>query len=274
MKLVIFWVMLLLLVLPAWTQTPNIVDGGVLNGASFALGQQVAPGSLVSIFGNNLASLLALASSIPLSNSLGNVSVTFNGIPAPMMAAIPGSATSAAQLNVQVPYGVLAAGTASGPATVVVTVGDTSSPAQTVQIGPAAPGIFSTQYGVGVAIAVNNDGTLAAAANSVPGFTSHPAKIGDPFGLLILATGLGAVDPPAVDGHDSLDTLRWAQIPTVLVGGLPAKVLFAGASPQFPGVNQLNIVLPAGVAAGDAVPLQIQAGGITSTDKVTIAISQ
>jgi uncharacterized protein (TIGR03437 family) len=62
--------------------------------------------------------------------------------------------------------------------------------------------------------------------------------------------------------------------PVVLVGGVQATVTFAGLSPQFPGVNQVNFVVPSGVTPGDAIPLQFQVGGITTTDKVTMAISQ
>ena len=62
-------------------QVPTVADGGVLNGASFAKGQAVTPGSLISIFGSNLASHIAQADTIPLSNTLGGVSVQFvNGV--------------------------------------------------------------------------------------------------------------------------------------------------------------------------------------------------
>src|SRR5437879_12017679 len=69
----------------AFCQTPVIADGGVLNGASFdkTPGASLAPGSLVSIFGSNLAAQLQANDTVPLSTSLAdNVSVTFNGITA------------------------------------------------------------------------------------------------------------------------------------------------------------------------------------------------
>lgn len=271
------WTTLLMSALPLLAQAPSIAEGGVLNGASFTKGQAVAAGALVSVFGSNLASRLALADSIPLSNSLGDVSVTFNGVPAPMVAVVPGGTGAADQINLQVPWNALSQGTVSGPAAVVVTRGvppnSTASQPSSVQIGQFGPGIFSVQYGVGIAIAINADGSLAAAQNAVPGIATRPAKIGDRTGLMILGTGLGAVDPPGQTGRDSLDALRRATTtPIVLVGGVPATVLFAGMSPQFPGVNQINIVVPRGAQPGDAVPLQIQLGDITTTDKVTIAI--
>jgi uncharacterized protein (TIGR03437 family) len=57
-----------------------------------------------------------------------------------------------------------------------------------------------------------------------------------------------------------------------MIGGVPAQVLFSGLTPQFTGVNQVNIVVPSGVSPGNAVPLQIQAGTVTTTNQVTIAI--
>jgi uncharacterized protein (TIGR03437 family) len=269
------WTTLLVSALPLLAQAPSIADGGVLNGASFAKGQVVAAGSLVSIFGSNLASRLALADSIPLSNSLGDVSVTFNNVPAPLVAVVPGGTGAVDQINAQVPWNALSQGTVSGPASVVVTRSGTASQPLTIQIGQFGPGIFSVQFGVGIAIAINADSSLAAPPNAVPGIATHPAKIGDPAGLMILGTGLGIVDPPGQTGRSSLDALRTATTtPIVLVGGVPAKVLFAGMSPEFPGVNQINIVVPDGAPPGDAVPLQIQLGDITTTDKVTIAITR
>jgi uncharacterized protein (TIGR03437 family) len=58
----------------------------------------------------------------------------------------------------------------------------------------------------------------------------------------------------------------------VLIGGIPANVPFSGLSPSFVGVNQLNVTIPTGVTAGDAVPLQIRIGGITTSAQATLAI--
>jgi hypothetical protein len=70
-----------------------------LNGASFATGQPLAPGSLASVFGVGMvpASVSAQASTIPLPPSLGGLSLTVGGIPAPLMF------VSSTQVNFQVP---------------------------------------------------------------------------------------------------------------------------------------------------------------------------
>lgn len=253
----------------AMAQTPVISAGGIANGASFGLAPNnaVTPGSLISVFGTNLASSAASADSIPLSTTLGGVSVTINGTPAPLNYVCHLCVGGAGdQLNIQMPWGV----TGSTAQVVVTKNGSSSSPA-TVSVAQFNPGIFSVNNGVGVAIAFFVDGALAAPAGSIPGLTTRPAKAGDT--LQILGTGLGAVDSPVADGANSLDKLRnTATRPVVLIGNTSAQVVFSGLSPQFVGVNQVNAVVASGTPAGDAIPLQFQIGGLTTTDKVTIAV--
>ena len=75
----------------AFGQAPSIDAGGITNAASFAAGQAVAPGSLVAIFGKNLATQTTVADSIPLATQHpGGVSVTFNGVKAPLSFSTPG----------------------------------------------------------------------------------------------------------------------------------------------------------------------------------------
>lgn len=247
--------------LPA--QTPTVAQGGVLNAANGI--SPVTPGSLISIYGTNLAGSLAQADTIPLSSSLNQVSVTMNGIPAPLLFVSQG------QINAQVPWNVLSSGT-NGTATVIVTNNKQNSVSQDVQVGPFSPGIFAIGN-IGVAIN-NSDGTVAAPVGSIPGVNTRPAKVNDPLGLQIWCTGLGAVDLSVANGANSLDHLRtnttW---PQVLVGGKAATVVWSGLTPYFPGVNQINITLPPGTPTGDAVSLQLSVGGITTTSTITIAVT-
>ena len=254
----------------AWAQQPVVPAGGVLNAASNAKGLAVAPGSLVSIYGTALASSLANADSIPLSTSLGNVSVTFNNVPAPLLY-VSGSPQ---QINAQVPWELAG----NNSAQIVVSNGGAASAPTSVPLAAAAPGIFSIGSGVGQAIAYgNSDGQLAAPVGiyASAGLTTHPAKIADPSTLVILATGLGPVNPPVQTGNNVTDgqTHQCATLPTVMVGGIPAQVVFAGMTPQFVGVYQVNIIIQPGTPTGNAVPLQISMNGITTTNQITIAVS-
>jgi uncharacterized protein (TIGR03437 family) len=251
-----------------FAQTPAVTSGGICNAASCAANQTVAPGSLISIFGSNLASSLSQADSIPLSTTLGGVGVTINSTPAPLLF------VSAGQINAQLPWNA-----GNGTASIVVTRDGATSSAVSFPVGSLNPGIFTLSGdGTGQAIAYgNSDGAFAAPAGSVPPpYTAHPAKIGDPTSLVILATGMGSVDPPVTTGDipPSGTLARTTVTPTVLVGGVAAQVVFSGLAPGFVGVNQINIVIASGTPVGDAVPLQIEMGGITTSDKVTIAVTQ
>jgi len=158
----------------------------------------------------------------------------------------------------------------SGAATVVVTRGTTASNSQSVQITPVSPAIFTVMDGVGNAIAINPDGSIAAPVGAISGLNSHPAHAGD--AIVILATGLGAVTPASTNGANSADQLRRTVVtPTILLGGKTAELLFSGLSPSFTGVNQINVVVPAGVS-GPSVALQVKIGDLITSDKVTIAI--
>jgi hypothetical protein len=92
---------------------------GARNGASFAVGQPLAPGSLASLFGVGMvpASVSAQATTIPLPANLGGLSLTVGGIPAPLLY------VSSTQVNFQVPWTV-----PTGPADVVATVNGTRFP--------------------------------------------------------------------------------------------------------------------------------------------------
>jgi uncharacterized protein (TIGR03437 family) len=254
-------------------QTPAVVENGVLNAASYAgpgtPGNAVAPGSLVAIFGSDLAGGLSQADSVPLSTSLANVSVTFGNTPAALLFVSPG------QVNAQLPWNLLPEGAQSGTATVVVTRNGLSSQARTVLLAPISPGFFTLPgTGLGPAVVVNSsDGSISQPAGSVTGIAAHPASRGS--AIIIYANGLGPVTPAVQNGQASLDALRrTVTTPTVLIGGVEAQVLFSGLTPQFPGVNQVNVVVPADAPIGDSVPLQFRFPGITTSEQVTIAVSQ
>ena len=251
-----------------YAQGPSVAEGGVINGASFAKGQPVSPGGLVSIFGAGLASSMALADTIPLSNSLGGVTVTFADLPpAPLLAVIPGvPGQSADQINAQLPWEI---GTGTGTVNVTVTTPNGISAPMSVNFAPSMPGIFASASGGQLfAIAVNNtDSTLAWPAGAAG--NSHPAKAGDV--LIIYATGMGAVDNTPVDGGIPGVLAHTMAAPAVTLGGVPGIVQFSGLAPQFVGVNQLNVTVPSGVTPGN-VPLQIQVNGFTTTNTVLVAI--
>src|SRR5256885_919397 len=112
-----------------YAQNPTVAAGGVLNGASFDRSMPVTAGSLISIFGSNLAATTATADSIPLSTVLGNVNVKVNGIDAPLNGVF--HTDSGDQINAQLPWNVQA-----GNALVGVSRQDVAAPPQNQPVGP------------------------------------------------------------------------------------------------------------------------------------------
>jgi len=157
--------------------TPTIDAGGIVSAASFSTAP-VAPGQLVSIFGQNfLTTGSANATQVPLPTQLGpqNTSVTACGQPLPLYSVNPG------QINAQLPMEC----PTSGTATATVTVGGQSA-MQTFSLAPASPAIFTvTGSGNGDGIVVHGDNSLVNA--------SKPASAGEE--VVIYCTGLGATNP-------------------------------------------------------------------------------
>ena len=183
-----------------------------------------------------------------------------NGMPAPLQFVAGG------QINAQEPWEL-----APGPVTVVVTRAGVASAPAAAMAGLYSPALYGFDIGT-QAIAINLDGTFTAPPGLIPGAASHAAMAGDT--LVFYASGLGPVDqPPPPDGAPSSDILRNTSMTlTVMIGGVPAQVNFAGLSPQFTGVYQVNVVVPPGVSPNNAVPVQLQIGGVNSPDTLTIAL--
>jgi uncharacterized protein (TIGR03437 family) len=249
---------------------PNVA--AVTNSATFLPNSTVplAPGMLFSIFGSNLANQIAQPSSLVLSSSLAGVTVQFENnnatFTAPLSYVQPGTGTTSL-INAQVPWELAPTGSGTTTWNVVVNNNGATSTPTAVTVGSASPGVFTSNN---LGIVINLDGTLAQPANAIPTLTTHPAKPGDT--VIIYATGLGAVTPTISDGQNALNQLRNTLVtPVVLIGGQPAQVLFSGLTPQYPGVNQLNVVIP-NVPTNNSTPIQIQIGGFTSPATVTFGV--
>jgi adhesin/invasin len=100
---------------------------------------------------------------------------------------------------------------------------------------------------------------------------SAPAHAGD--ALVIYCTGLGAVAPavPAGAAAPSLPLSRTVNPVTVTIGTQSAQPFYAGLTPGYSGLYQVNVIVPAGIAAGANVPVVLSAGGALSPP-VTIAV--
>jgi uncharacterized protein (TIGR03437 family) len=182
--------------------TPGSI-GAVVNAASF--NASIAPGSLIAIFGSNLARATAVAQQIPLPISLADTYVTINGVEAPLLYVSP------QQINAQVPPQ-----TATGTATVTVTSSGASTPAGSFQVAAVAPEIFIA--GTNRLLALNENGSVNSDAN--------PAAAGSI--VTVFLTGQAALTNPAAS-----------------IGNLAAPLTYAGPTPGTVGVAQMNMRVPA-----------------------------
>ena len=234
---------------------PQVYSGGAVHAATFGAGAPLAPGSVFSIFGTNLAADQFFAQEVPLPKELGGLSATLGDFDVPLFF------TSAGQVNAQVPFEL----PPDSSAQLVVKVGEAFTVPETINLSAVQPGIFtanSSGSGPGSILDVN----FALVSSS------NPVRAGD--AILIFCTGLGATSPPFSSGERApLSPLFTVVTPvTATVDGLPAPVLFNGLAPGLVGLYQVNVQIPAGVSSGE-VDLVLTQGGVNS-NTVTTFVTQ
>ncbi len=239
---------LLLFFLFAAAAPAQVTISAVTDAASF--GPRVAPGSLATIFGSNLAGSTAHAPGFPLPTSLNGTTVFVNGSPVPL------AYVSAAQINFQVPRAL-----AAGVAQLSVKYGSGQSNSFGFLVMSAAPGIFQDSS--------NNAAAQDATYHAIS--TKNRAIAGDT--IIVYLTGQGAVKNPVADGAAApASPLATATATTTAtVGGVDATVEFIGLSPGFAGLAQANIQIPKTLATA-TYPVVVTIGGIVGAS-AQIAVS-
>jgi uncharacterized protein (TIGR03437 family) len=242
--------------------TPPTVTA-VVNAASFSDAQVIAPGEIVSIFGTDLGpaspSYLTLDSTGKVSTSIGGVTVSFSGYLAPL------TYVSSTQINAIVPYEI-----AGNPSPFVeVTFAGEMSNEFSLQLATSAPEIFTQNgSGTGPGAILNqnfslNTQALAAAVGSIV----QIYMTGE--GLTTPAQATGAVTLVNTSGVGPLTPAPQLAV-SVMIGGQPADLAFAGEAPYFvAGVLQVNAVVPATATSG-ANSITVQVGNQISQTGVTV----
>ncbi len=240
---------------------PVLKNNSAVSAANPSGVATASPGSVVSLYGANLAGQTEQAVAFPLPDTLGGVIVTVGGSAVPLYFVSPG------QINFQVPYGV----TTNGSLALTVSQGSLASNTIALAMGRVSPGLFATnQRGTGQgAILIANSSTIAAPVGAFA--DSHPVTAGDV--IEVFCSGLGAVTPTAMAGAAANNSpLQTTTVqPTVTIGGTNAQVSFSGLVPGLAGLYQVNVTIPAGGAAGNSVPVVLTIAGVQS-NTVTIAV--
>jgi uncharacterized protein (TIGR03437 family) len=234
------------------------------NYSNIVVGQPnygIAPGTLFNIYGSGLSSQATYngtqnsgGSGLPTSLNGATVSVTVGGVtthPAFYFAL-------ATQLAV-----VLPSATPVGTGTLTVSYGGQSAtaPIYVVQSALGLDTLYGTGTGLGV-VTLNNSATVFNYNNS-----AAPGQV-----IVLWGSGLGA------DTADSdtvfTSTPHAVNVPLqVYIGGILASIAYQGAS-GYPGVNQIDVTIPAGVQPGCGVSIVAvsEIGNIVS-NTITIPVT-
>jgi uncharacterized protein (TIGR03437 family) len=238
------------------SQTPAVTSGGVQNGASFVLGAPIAPGSLITMKGVNLADGDPLTSDQPLPTLLNGTQVVMGSDLLHLLYSATG------QVNVQVPYDI----PVNTQFQVLVQRDAMLSVPEQLAVADAQPGVFTTDAsGSGAGVIFRSDMvTLAQPAScNVPGpLTCAPATAGE--AIRIYCTGLGIVTPAIDAGVPPVAPLpTTVNAVTVTIGGLDAPVTSSTLAPGQPGAYIVTATVPNGVS-GDTLPVLVTVAGQTS----------
>jgi uncharacterized protein (TIGR03437 family) len=229
------------------TPPPQLSPGGTLNNLNPVVGAPLAPGSIVQVYGSGLAFESVSTGVLPLPTSFDNTAALIGQ----SSGFAPLYFLSNGQINLQIPYDVT---TTKGPEQVPITVQVNNAITQplTLSIVPAAPGVLSAndgptkpqvQNGAHLVAQHSADGSLVSATS--------PAKPGEY--LVMYLVGMGAVNPTVASGTPTpLSPLSNVVLkPTVTVGGNASTVLFAGLTPGFVGLYQIDFQVPPSASSGE-----------------------
>jgi uncharacterized protein (TIGR03437 family) len=190
------------------------------SAASYAT-DSLAPDSIIAAFGIRLATGEAPATSLPLPTVLAGTSVRVNGVLAPLFYVSPG------QVNFLLP-----ASTQTGTAVVETTAADGALSRSNLTITSTAPALFTANAsGRGAPAALSTaDGVVYSLVGNPDG-TPSPIDAGDY--LVLFGTGIRRAASGTVK---------------ITIGGIDAPVLYAGAQPDFFGLDQINTQIPPGLS--------------------------
>jgi uncharacterized protein (TIGR03437 family) len=227
-----------------------------VNGASYVF-PPLAPGSIVSTFGTNLANQTLAAPSAALPTNLSNTTVSVTdakGVARPASVYF----VSAGQVNFVIPDA-----TGPGPAVFTVTNAEGVQSLGTVDIAPVSPAFYSmNQNGQGVVAGYVQVLPASGQSTYVPVYscpgggapcTTRPIDISnrsDRFYLTMFGTGLR--------GRSSLQGV------SVTIADQSVPVLYASAQGQYDGFDQLDIQLPNSLAGVGVVNIVATVDGATS----------
>jgi uncharacterized protein (TIGR03437 family) len=226
-------------------ERPSINRNGIVNTASYL--PSAAPGSLITIFGSNLAG--NGSGTPPLATMMGGACVTLNNTPLPLVL------TSPSQINAQIPPNL-----AAGRYSLVVRSIDrlAASVATNLVVARYAPAVF-----------VDEQGRPAIYHLDGRQVTKDAPATRDER-LVLYGTGFGATRPRLAPGAAApagqAAITDKAQVFFGNPGYRQAEMIveWSGLMPGEVGVNQVLLYVPGDRLRGEALPVTVRIGGVNS----------
>ena len=233
---------------------PVILPSGVVNAASYTA--NLAPGSLASLFGQNLADNVYQGSQVydngRFLSSVASIGVQVNAVNAPIVYIGP------TQINFQIPWET----PLGQPVSVQVTRAGTPSNVAQIGLAAASPAVFFYSY-------LPNVAWVTGTADEGCATSQCAVRAGGVYQLW--ANGLGPKKVAEQDGVgdgattlDGLTVVGGTASCQLTIGGISAEVDYCGAAPG-EIIDQVNFTYPAGVAPGAPVAAMLSVNGASGT---------
>lgn len=231
---------------------PMIPSTGIRNAAGETPDPVVAPGSIISIFGSQLAPDYTAGPTAPLVQALAGTTVRWNDRLLPLLFVSP------EQINGQVPSDL-----AEGEQTLAVRTGNQPEIRGKVQVVRNAPGLFGyTIDGKFYIAATHEDGSLIS--------PDSPARRGET--ITMLGTGFGPFQRPILDGFPTpaAPPNPVADPVELRSGERVLPLVSAAASPGQVGLVALRLLITEAVAAARELPLTAIVNGRSSNTALLV----
>jgi uncharacterized protein (TIGR03437 family) len=234
------------------TPPPTLAPGGTINDFNPIAGAALSPGMIAQVYGSGLAISPVSTLVLPLPILFDNTFAQVGAYQAPLYF------LSSAQLNVQIPADLVG----SQQIPMLLSVNNALTLPITLDIVPNAPGVLSAFDGPTPPSTQNGAHIVAQHLNGTAVTSSSPGKPGEY--LVMYLAGLGATKPSVPSGTAAPgppSTLASVTVtPIVTVDSQPSTVYFAGLTPTFVGLYQIDFQVPPGASSGEDVVTVTQNG--------------
>ena len=227
-------------------KVPYVAPTGVENGVGSTPVAAVAPGSVITVFGANLAPGTAVAPASPLPQSLGSLTALVGQHFLPLYFVSP------AQINLQLPEGV-----APGLQTLTISAQGQPNVQVSFNVARNAPGLFQQSInGQLFALAYHADGSAVT--------SDSPAQVGETIALY--GTGFGPTSPARLEGYalPASPVYNIVDTVTVTAGSATAPAAAAYALAGSVGVDAVQFTLTDPATSGTNASVSVTVNGQVS----------